>query len=194
MLPGFCCCWGLIALQCCLGFCLTTVWISCMYTYITFLCSLPLRHPPPPGHHRAPSWAPHVIWQLPSSHLVYMWQCMSVSAILPICPPLPIPPCPMSILYSCISIPALQISSSLPFFLDATYMASLVAQLVKNPPAVWETWVRSLSWEDPLEKGKATHSSILAWRIPWTVESVGLQRVGHNWATFTFTCMNKFQL
>ena len=47
--------------------------------------------------------------------------------------------------------------------------ASLVAHLVKNLPAVWETWVRSLGWEDPLEKGKATHSSILAWRIPWTV-------------------------
>ena len=47
--------------------------------------------------------------------------------------------------------------------------ASLVAQLVKNPPAVWETWVQSLGWDDPLEKGKATHSSILAWRIPWTV-------------------------
>ena len=51
--------------------------------------------------------------------------------------------------------------------------ASLVAQLVKNPPAVWETWVRSLVWEDPLEKGKATHSSILAWKIPWiTVHGV----------------------
>ena len=47
--------------------------------------------------------------------------------------------------------------------------ASLVAQLVKNPPAMWETWVRSLGWEDPPEKGKATHSSILASRIPWTV-------------------------
>ena len=45
--------------------------------------------------------------------------------------------------------------------------ASLVAQLVKNPPAMWETWVESLVWEDPLEKGKAIHSSILAWRIPW---------------------------
>ena len=44
-----------------------------------------------------------------------------------------------------------------------------VAQLVKNPPAMRETWVWSLGWEDPLEKGKATHSSILAWRIPWTV-------------------------
>ena len=46
-----------------------------------------------------------------------------------------------------------------------------MAQLVKNPPAMWETWVQSLGWEDALEKGKATHSSILAWRIPWTVES-----------------------
>ena len=46
--------------------------------------------------------------------------------------------------------------------------ASLVAQLVKNPHAMQETWVWSLGWEDPLEKGKATHSSILAWRIPWT--------------------------
>ena len=45
--------------------------------------------------------------------------------------------------------------------------ASLVAQLVKNPPAMWETWVWSLGWEDPLEKEKTTHSSILAWRIPW---------------------------
>ena len=66
--------------------------------------------------------------------------------------------------------------------------ASLVAQLVKNPPAVRETWVRSLRWEDPLEKGKATHSSIPAWRIPWTEEpgrlqSMGSQRVGHDLAT-----------
>ena len=47
--------------------------------------------------------------------------------------------------------------------------ASLVAQLVKNLPAMWETWVQFLGWEDALEEGKATHSSILAWRIPWTV-------------------------
>ena len=62
---------------------------------------------------------------------------------------------------------------------------SLIAQLVKNLPARWETWVRSLGWEDPLEKGKATHSSILAWRIPWTLESMGSQEIGHDWATFT---------
>ena len=58
--------------------------------------------------------------------------------------------------------------------------ASLVAQLVKNPPAMWETWVQSLGWEDPLEKGKATHSSILTWRIPWTIWSMGSQGVGHD--------------
>ena len=57
---------------------------------------------------------------------------------------------------------------------------SLVAQLVKNPPALEETWVRSLGWEDPLEKGKATHSSILAGGIPGTVQPMGSQRVGHD--------------
>ena len=56
--------------------------------------------------------------------------------------------------------------------------ASLVAQLVKNPPVMRETWAQSLGWEDSLEKGKATHSSILAWRIPWTAGilcSIGLR-------------------
>ena len=52
---------------------------------------------------------------------------------------------------------------------------------------MWETWVRSLGWKDPLEKGKATHSSILAWGIPQTVQSMGWQRIGHDWVTFTFT-------
>ena len=52
--------------------------------------------------------------------------------------------------------------------------ASLVAQMVKNLPAVWETWVRSLGWEDPVEEGMATHLSILAWRIPSTEEPGGL--------------------
>ena len=52
--------------------------------------------------------------------------------------------------------------------LFSSYWASLVAQLVKNPPAMRGSWVQSLGWEDPLEKGTATHSSILAWRIPWT--------------------------
>ena len=56
--------------------------------------------------------------------------------------------------------------------------ASLVAQMVKNLPAVWESWVRSLGWEDPLEKGTATHSSILVCRISWTEEPGGLQSIG----------------
>ena len=55
------------------------------------------------------------------------------------------------------------------FLVSFFFRASLVAQLIKNPPAMQETWLHSLVWEDPLEKGKATHSSILAWRIPWTV-------------------------
>ena len=54
----------------------------------------------------------------------------------------------------------------------------LVAQLVKNLPAVQETWVRSLGWEDSLEKEVATHSSILAWKISWTEEPGGLQSMG----------------
>ena len=62
--------------------------------------------------------------------------------------------------------------------------ASQVVQLVKNSPAMWEIWVWSLGWEDPLEKEVATHFSILAWRIPWTIKSMGSQRVGHDWATF----------
>ena len=57
---------------------------------------------------------------------------------------------------------------------------SLIAQLVKNVPAMQETPVRFLGREDPLEKGKAALSGILAWRIPWMVQSVGSQRVGHN--------------
>ena len=65
------------------------------------------------------------------------------------------------------------------------FMASLVAQMVKRLPTMRETWVRSLGWEDPLEKEMATNSSTLAWKIPWTeepggIQSVGLQRVGHD--------------
>ena len=56
--------------------------------------------------------------------------------------------------------------------------ASLVAQMVKNPPAMRETWVQSLGWEDPLEEGMATHSNILVWRIIWTEELGGLQSMG----------------
>ena len=69
-----------------------------------------------------------------------------------------------------------------------------MVQMVKNLPAVWGTWVQSLGQEDPLEKRMATHSSTLAWRIPWTGESAGLesmgsQRIRHNWVTNTFTTL-----
>ena len=65
------------------------------------------------------------------------------------------------------------------------FEASLVVQMVKHLPAMQENWVQSLGQEDPLEKGMVTHSSILAWRIPWTEEpgglwSIGLQRVRHD--------------
>jgi len=60
----------------------------------------------------------------------------------------------------------------------------MVVQMIKNPPAMQETWVQSLGWEDSLEKEMASHSSIIAWRIPWTeepgrIQSMGLQRVRH---------------
>ena len=64
-----------------------------------------------------------------------------------------------------------QVLQSTPHFFQASFYIELglMAQLVKNPPAMWETWVWSLGWEDPLEKEMATHSSILAWRILWTI-------------------------
>ena len=75
-------------------------------------------------------------------------------------------------------------SSQNPFLIDIVFLIwdSLVAQMVQNLPAVWETWVRSLGWEDQLEEDMATHSSNLAWRIPmdrrvwWGLESMGSQR------------------
>ena len=71
-----------------------------------------------------------------------------------------------------------------------------MAQKVKNLPVIQETQVQSLGGEDPLEKGKATHSSILVWEIPWTevprgLQSMGLQRLRHNRATNTFTSLSK---
>ena len=57
--------------------------------------------------------------------------------------------------------------------------------MVKNPPATLETWAQSLGWDDPLEKGMATHSSILSWRVPWTEEPGGLQFTGHRESDMT---------
>ena len=78
-------------------------------------------------------------------------------------------------------------------------VAFLVAQVVKNLPAMWETRVQSLGQEDPLEKGKATHSSILIWRIPWTekpgkLQSSGFQRVRQEWVTNFFLMTNMTSL
>ena len=91
-----------------------------------------------------------------------------------------------------------QFLMSMNLFLFCTqihlHWASIVAQTVKNLPAVQETQVRSLGQEDPLEKVLASHSSILAWRIPWTEEPDRLQsmghRVRHNWVTNTFTFLH----
>ena len=66
-----------------------------------------------------------------------------------------------------------------------TLGASLVAQMAKNPSAMQETWVRSLGGEDPMEEGMITHSSILAWRIPWTEKPGGLQSVGSQESVMT---------
>ena len=73
----------------------------------------------------------------------------------------------------------------LPEIIQTGFRASPVAQMGKNLPAMWETQIHSLHWEDPLEKGMATHSRILAWEIPWTEDPGGLQsmgslRVGHD--------------
>ena len=67
----------------------------------------------------------------------------------------------------------------------------LMVQLVNNLPAMRETWVWSLGWEDPLKKRRATQSSILAWRIPWSIQSMGLQSVRHDWESFTINYKNR---
>ena len=80
------------------------------------------------------------------------------------------------------------------FFLIYTFLLayscffSLEAQLVKNPPATRETWVRSLSWEDPMEKGTATHSSVLAWRIPWGCKESDATEQSSLYSCFAMLC------
>ena len=89
----------------------------------------------------------------------------------------------------------------IPALVKAIYKngASQLAQMVKNLPAMQQTWVQSLGQKDPLEKGITTHSNILAWRIPWTEEpgrpqSMELQRMGHKWATHTHTLTEQLTL
>ena len=88
---------------------------------------------------------------------------------------------------------------SILFFLNWGIVASLVVQTVKNLPAMQETWIQSLGWEDPLEKGMATHSSILTWTILWTEEPgmlqfMGSQRVRHDWVTNTLIFHSRFTM
>ena len=90
------------------------------------------------------------------------------------------------VIYSCVNLIGIIVTC---IFKDYVKMYSLlVAQMVKNVRAMQEAWVQSLGWKDPLEKGMATHSSICAWRIPWTekpggLQSMGSQRAGHDWVT-----------
>ena len=103
-------------------------------------------------------------------------------------PPLPARPGPLAAHFLC---PRDQFFTHLSVYEIALGLsrswASPVAKLVKHSPAMRETWVQSLGCEDPLEKGTATHSSILAWRIPWTVQPMGSRRVAQDWENFTFT-------
>ena len=111
---------GVVSLQYCVSFCYTMKWISYMYTYIPYLLNLPPTSNPHPthlGHHRAPSWAPCALQQVPTSYLFYTRLCIYVNPNLPMHPtPLSPPRVHMFILYICVCIPALQIGSSVPFF------------------------------------------------------------------------------
>ena len=99
--------------------------------------------------------------------------------------------CPLLLLpsiFPSIKVSWLVISGGQNIGSSAEILVSLVAQMVKHLLIMWETWVQSLGWEDPLEKEMATHSSTLAWKIPWTEELRlhtvhGVQRVGHDWVT-----------
>ena len=80
-----------------------------------------------------------------------------------------------------------EIKRKTSWFGTCSHWASLVAQLVKNLLAMQGTWVQSLGWKDPLEKGTVSHSSIQAWRIPWTVQSMGLDITEQLWLYFVFS-------
>ena len=116
------------------------MWVSSKYTYIASLLGLPPTplHPTPLGHHRALSWASCATQQLPTSCLFYKWQCAYASTTLLIHLTPRLPPCHMSVLCICISIPALQIGSSVPFFSIPCVCACV--EKVKN-----EKWKRNVS-------------------------------------------------
>ena len=77
-------------------------------------------------------------------------------------------PCLVPDLRKCFQLLTTEDNVCCGFLVYGLYYASPVAQLVKNPPTMWKTWIQFLGWEDPQEKGKSTHSSILAWKIPWS--------------------------
>ena len=79
------------------------------------------------------------------------------------------------------------LKSSHPLLLPLSTKVCSLWEMINNLPTMMKTWVWSLGWEDPLEKGTATHFSILTWRIPRTIQSMGSPGVGHKWANFTFT-------
>ena len=114
--------------------------------------------------------------------LLYIWYSVCVN------PKLLIHPYPLAFHFGMQKLVFCVYASLSVLYIILFVSASLVAQTVKPLPAMWETWFQSLGREDPLKKERATHSSTLVWRIPWTEEpgrlqSMGLQRVGHDWAT-----------
>ena len=162
----------------------TTMWISHNYIYIPSLKSLsPLPYPSRSSQSNRAELPP-AIQQLPTSCLFYTWYCLHMG----------FPGHSAGKQSACKagdpgSIPGLLRSPEEGIGYPLQYSwTSLVAQSVKNPPTGQETWVRSLGWEDPLEKGVATHFTVLACRIPRTEEPGRLQpmklkRVRHDWVT-----------
>ena len=179
--------WSLVDLQYCVSFRCTAKWIS--YTLYPFF----LRFFSLTGRYRILSRVFCVIQQVLVSYLFYICECAFKLEFLyfqDICPEVGLLDHLVAqflvfkesfTLFSIQTVPIYIRTNSIggfpfPHTLSSIYRASLIAQLVENPLVVWETWVWSLGWEATLEKGKATHSSILAWRILWTVHGVAKSR------------------
>ena len=137
---------------------------------------------------QSPAWSPNFVTRFPSTYSVL--RSSRPASLTALRCPRGIPPPSQSYLPHPLQISASSNIASLGMSalrIPPPDLAGvpLVAQMIKNPPAMWETWIQPLGWEDPLEKDMATHSSILAWRIPWTEEpgrlqSMGSQRVRHD--------------
>ena len=157
--------WRVTALQYCVGFCHTSKWIIGIYMFPPSWTPLPA---PAPSH---PSWlSQSTRLVLPASHSRLCLADWQVSRLFSQCaPPPPSPAAPTSLLSTPASplLPCRQIYQD---HVSRSRQSLLVAQMVKNLPAMKGTRVQSLGQEEPLEMRIATHSSILAWRIPWTEE------------------------